>query len=92
MTTVSVNDPDEQSKVLAFLKKQQASNQNLLFASTDREKLINAFDPQWQGAVPFTVLMDDHGKVVYREDGSIDVVAIKRALVKALDEHDTHQP
>ena len=88
MTTVSVNDPDEQSKVLAFLKKQQASNQNLLFASTDREKLINAFDPQWQGAVPFTVLLDDHGKVVYREDGSIDVVAIKHAILKALDEHD----
>jgi peroxiredoxin len=88
MTTVSVNDPDEQPKVLAFLKKQQASNQNFLFASSDREKLIDAFDPQWQGAVPFTVLMDDHGKVVYREDGSIDVVAIKRAIVKALDEHE----
>ncbi len=88
MTTVSVNDPDEQAKVLAFLKKQQASNNNLLFASTDREKLINAFDPAWQGAVPFTVLIDPHGKVVYREDGSIDVLAIKRAIVKALDEHE----
>lgn len=88
MTMVSVNDPDEQPKVLAFLKKQQASNQNLIFASTDRDKLINAFDPQWQGAVPFTVLIDPHGKVVYREDGSIDLVAIKRAIVKALDEHE----
>jgi thiol-disulfide isomerase/thioredoxin len=88
MTTVSVNDPDEQGKVLAFLKKQQASNNNLIFASTDRDKLINAFDPQWQGAVPFTVLIDDKGNVVYREDGSIDVLAIKRAIVKALDAHE----
>ncbi len=88
MTTVSVNDPDEQPKVLALLKKQQASNQNLLFGSTDREKLINSFDPTWQGAVPFTVLIDPHGKIVYREDGSIDIVAIKRAINKALDEHD----
>jgi len=88
MTTVSVNDPDEQAKVRAFLQKQQASNRNLLFASTDREKLINAFDPTWQGAVPFTVLIDPHGNVVYREDGSIDVLAIKRAIVKALDEHE----
>jgi peroxiredoxin len=92
MTTVSVNDPDEQPKVLALLKKQQASNQNFLFASNDHEKLVNAFDPQWQGAVPFTVVIDDHGKVVYREDGSIDVVAIKHAIVKALDAHDAHQP
>jgi len=88
MTTVSVNDPDEQTKVLAFLKKQEASNKNLLFASTDRDKLINSFDPQWQGGVPFTVLIDDKGKVVYREDGSLDILAIKRAIVKALDEHE----
>src|SRR5882724_40636 len=88
MTTVSVNDPDEQTKVLAFLKKQEASNKNLLFASTDRDELINAFDPQWQGGVPFTVLIDDKGKVVYREDGSLDILAIKRAIVKALDEHE----
>jgi peroxiredoxin len=88
MTTVSVNDPDEQAKVLAFLKKQEASNKNLLFGSTDRDKLINAFDPQWQGGVPFTVLIDDKGKVVYREDGSLDILAIKRAIVKALDEHE----
>ncbi|HEX4264377.1 MAG TPA: redoxin family protein [Verrucomicrobiae bacterium] len=87
MTTVSVNDSDEQGKVLAFLKKQQASNNNLIFGS-DRDKLINAFDPQWQGAVPFTVLIDDKGNVVYREDGSIDLLAIKRAIVKALDAHE----
>jgi peroxiredoxin len=85
MVTVSVNDPDEQTNVLKFLKKQQASNQNLLFASTDRDKLINAFDPQWQGAVPFTLLINPDGTIAYREDGSIDVLAIKRAITKSLD-------
>jgi peroxiredoxin len=88
MTTVSVNAPDEQAKVLAFLKKQEASNKNLIFASDDRDKLINAFDPQWQGAVPFSVVIDDKGKVVYREDDSLDILAVKRAIVKALDEHE----
>ena len=85
MVTVAVNDPDEQTNVLKFLKKQQASNRNLLFASTDRDKLINAFDPQWQGAVPFTVLINPDGTIAYRENGSIDVLAIKRAIVKSLD-------
>jgi hypothetical protein len=32
------------------------------------------------------VLIDPSGKVVYREDGSIDVLAIKRAITKSLDE------
>lgn len=85
MVTVSVNDPDEQTNVLKFLQRQQASNRNLIFASTDRDKLINAFDPQWQGEVPFTVLINPDGTIAYRESGSIDVLAIKRAIKKSLD-------
>jgi thiol-disulfide isomerase/thioredoxin len=84
--SVSLNEPDEQNKVLEFLKTQHASNRNLIFASSDREKLINAFDPQWQGAVPLTVLIDPDGKVVYQEVDSIDPLALKRAIVKTLNE------
>jgi len=83
---VSMNRPDEESAVLAFLKKKQASNRNLLFASTDREPLINAFDPAWQGEVPYTVLLSPEGKVIYSEKGSVDFLALKRAIVKALNE------
>ena len=86
LVLVSLNRPDEDKNVLAFLKKQQASNKNLIFASAEREKLINAFDPNWEGEVPYTVLLDPDGKVVYRETGSIDALALKRAIVKAMNE------
>lgn len=86
MVTVAVNDPQEQTNVLKFLQRQHASNQNLIFASNDRDPLVNAFDPQWQGQVPYTVLINPAGKVVYSEDGSVDVLALKRAIKKALDE------
>jgi len=86
LVTVSLNRPDEEKTVLEFLKKQQASNRNLLFASADREKLINAFDSDWSGAVPFTVLIDPEGKVIYREVDRIDPLAVKRAILKALNE------
>jgi hypothetical protein len=49
--------------------------------------LIDAFDPAWPGAVPLTVLIAPDGKIVYREMGSIDPLALKRAIVKALNEH-----
>lgn len=84
LVTVSVNRPDEEPAVLAFLKKQQASNRNLIFASTDREKLMNAFDPDWPGPVPFTVLISPEGKILYRELGSIDALAVRRAVVKEM--------
>jgi thiol-disulfide isomerase/thioredoxin len=83
---VSLNQPDEEAQVLEFLKAQQASMRNLIFASADREKLINAFDPQWSGAVPFTVLINPEGKVIHSETGSIDPLAMRRAIVKALNE------
>ncbi len=86
MVMISMNRPDEEKNVLAFLKQQQASNKNLIFASADRDKLIDAFDPQWPGAVPFTVLLAPGGQILYRELGSIDPLALKRAIVKALNE------
>ena len=86
LVTVSLNEPDEQETVLAFLRKQQASNRNLILASRDREALLNAFDPDWSGAVPHTVLINPEGTVILSETGSIDPLAVKRAIVKALNE------
>ncbi len=86
VVTVSLNRPDEERTVLEFLKKRQASNRNLVFASAERTPLINAFDPAWEGVVPYTVLLSPDGKVIYSETGSIDPVALKRAIVKVLNE------
>lgn len=86
LVTVSINRPDEQAQVLDFLKKQQASNRNLLFASSERDKLIDAFDPAWRGQVPYTVLISPEGQILYRQADAIDALALKRAIQKALNE------
>jgi len=86
LVTVSLNRPEEQKQVVEFLKKNQASCRNLIFASAERDKLIDAFDPDWQGAVPYTVLINPEGKVIYHETGSIDPLAVKRAIVQAMNE------
>ena len=69
--------------MLEFLTRKHASNRNLLFGSNDRESLINAFNPAWQGEVPYTVLLGPKGEVLYSETGSIDFLALKRVIVKA---------
>ena len=86
LVTVSLNRPDEQAQVLEFLKKKQASCRNLVFGSSERDKLIDAFDPDWQGVVPYTVLINPEGKIIYKETGSIDPLALKRAIVTAMNE------
>ena len=84
LVTVCLNRPDEQEQVQAFLKKHEASNRNFLFATADRDPLINAFDPAWQGQVPYTLLLSPEGEVLHRETGSIDALAFRRAIQKAL--------
>lgn len=86
MVTVSLNRPDEEKSVLGFLTKQHSAGTNLIFATASRDPLINAFDPDWQGAVPYTVLINPEGEIVYKETGSIDPLAVKRAILKALND------
>jgi hypothetical protein len=65
-------------------KKQQASNRNLIFGDTDKHKLIEAFDPEWSGALPFTLLIDPAGEVLYRKEGTIDPLELKRTILREL--------
>jgi peroxiredoxin len=79
--SISADDPTKKEKVLKFLQQQQASNTNYLFASDDKYKLIEAIDPKWQGALPYTILVEPGGKIVYGKQGPIDVAEIKRMIV-----------
>lgn len=86
LVTVAANFPDEKNAVLAFLQKNQASNQNLLFADTDKYKSMAAFDPEWNGALPYTLLLGPKGEVLYQMQGPIDPLEVKRIIVKSLKE------
>jgi hypothetical protein len=46
--------------------------------------LSTAFDPKWRGVAPYTIIVDEQGNVIYREMGSIDFLAMRRAIVPAL--------
>ena len=70
--------------MLKWLQKNQAITKNLLFADTDKYGLMEAFEPSWTGAVPFTILLDPAGEVVYKKEGSIDALELKRTIVKTL--------
>jgi thiol-disulfide isomerase/thioredoxin len=84
LVTVAAQFPDEQDKVLAFLQKHHVSSRNLIFGESDKYKLMEAFDPGWNGAVPHTVLLGPGGEVLYRETGEIDFLELRRRIVPAL--------
>ena len=78
VVTVSANMPDEKAGVLRFLQKQHATSRNYLFDSQDTAALQTAFDPKWDSAVPYTILLSGDGKVLYKQLGSADMLELKR--------------
>ncbi|MRS61497.1 redoxin family protein [Larkinella terrae] len=80
--TVSADKPDKKAKALEFLKKKEASNKNYLFSSEDNYALIEAIDPNWQGALPYTILVEPGGKIVYSKQGPIDPQEMKKKIVE----------
>ena len=80
--SISADDPAKKAKVLQFLKKQQASNANYIFSLDDKYKLIEAVDPEWQGALPYTILVEPGGKIVYAREGRIDPRLMKKIIVE----------
>jgi peroxiredoxin len=84
LVTVSANMPDEKPSVLRFLQKQHATSRNLLFSSSDTAALQAAFDPKWDSAVPYTILLGPDGKVLYKKLGSVDILELRRTILANL--------
>ncbi len=67
---------------MSFLKKMEASNKNYIFNTDDKYALIEAIDPEWQGALPYTILVEPGGNIVYSQQGTIDPQEMKRVIVE----------
>ncbi len=84
LVTVAANMPDEKSGVQRLLEKMHATSRNLLFDSDDTAALQAAFDPNWESAVPYTVLIAPDGKILYQKQGAIDILELRRTILANL--------
>ncbi len=84
LVTVAANMPDEKNSVQRILDKMHATSRNLLFDSTDTAALQAAFDPTWESAVPYTVVIAPDGKILYRKQGSVDILELRREILASL--------
>lgn len=78
--SISADDSENRARVLKFLKKEQSSGRNYVFTGDDKYKLIDVIDPAWQGALPFTLLVEPGGKIVYAKQEVIDVEELRKLI------------
>jgi thiol-disulfide isomerase/thioredoxin len=80
--TISADKQARREDALNFLKKKEASNRNYIFNDDDVYKLIEAVDPDWQGALPYTLLIEPGGKIIYHKQDVIDPYRMKKLIVE----------
>jgi thiol-disulfide isomerase/thioredoxin len=88
LVTVSINYPDEKPGVLAALQKQHATSPNLILGSSDIYPMMAAFDPEWNAAVPYTMLIRPDGTVAYKFQGSVNPLELRRLIIANLADDD----
>ena len=79
--TISADKQARKGEALNFLRKQEASNKNYIFNDDDVYKLIEAVGNDWQGALPYTLLVEPGGKIVYKKQDMIDPPEMKKLIV-----------
>jgi thiol-disulfide isomerase/thioredoxin len=80
--TISADKQARKTDVLSFLKKQQASNKNYIFNKEDVYQMIEAVDPEWQGALPYTLVVEPGGKIIYKKQDMINPANMKKLIVE----------
>lgn len=83
MISINTDDPSNSDKVLEFLKDHEASFTNYQFKG-NIYNLFEILDPKSSGAIPLTVFMKPGGEIIYRHEGMIDPLKLKKTIVEAL--------
>jgi thiol-disulfide isomerase/thioredoxin len=88
LVTVAANYPDEEKAVRTFLEAQRASAKNYLPAGNDPSAMIQAFDPDWAGGLPYSVIIGPDGKVLYKGGGRLDILSARRTILASFPDDD----
>ena len=87
LVTVSINYPDEEKAVRKFLEAQLAASRNCISGTMDPYEL-NAFDPEWNGGVPYSMVIAPGGKVLLKQNGTLDILKTRRLVLASFPDDD----
>ncbi len=84
MISISVDDKEQKDALLKELQTAHLSSINYQFGADNLDKLAESLDPKWPGPLPHTVLIAPGGEIIYRHNGPIDPLELKRIIVNYL--------
>lgn len=79
--SINADKLSRKENVLKILQKNQASNKNFIFNSDNNSELVGAIDPQWSGALPYTLVIEQGGNIIYRLQGPVNLLEMRKLIV-----------
>ncbi len=80
--SISADKPEAKDKALKFLKDKHSSVSNYIYDKDDKYTLIEAIDPKWNGALPYTLLINENAEIIWSHQGEVDFLSLKRVIVE----------
>ena len=82
--TISLDDVEDiKTTVPRFLAQMKAEMPAYLLSTDNEEAAIGSVSKDWQGGLPFTVLLNEKGEITYLRQGKV-IVEILRAEIEKL--------
>jgi peroxiredoxin len=82
--SLSVDKPGRSERALKFLEEKEAAFTNYIYSGDDVYELMEAVAPDWEGNIPYTLLVAPGGEVIYRHDGIIDPLEVRKTIIGQL--------
>ena len=79
--SVAADKISKKEKALKFLQQSNSAVKNYISPTDDKYALIETIDTEWNGALPYTALIEPGGKVVWRHQGEVDFQELKKTIV-----------
>ncbi|MCB1124537.1 MAG: redoxin domain-containing protein, partial [Verrucomicrobiae bacterium] len=99
LVTISLDSLSMKERARQFLNKQRAvpsnriqktleeagrATNNYIYTGASIDDLAEALDPDWPGPIPFSILVDKDGKVVYRKLGKVDAEEVRLKVLESM--------
>ncbi len=84
LITLSLDEPEKKDEVLKVLRENHVAATNYLVRVPKRDIVADLLDKKWPGPIPYTLLLAPDGTILYRKNGAIEPLEVRRAIVDFL--------
>jgi thiol-disulfide isomerase/thioredoxin len=71
-------------KILPSLKEEKRNGNAYIYSSVSIDALASVLDLSWDGSVPFTILIEPGGKILFRQEGEVNGEELRQKILDVM--------